>query len=67
MTELTKKQLEQMDFVDNTIFEMLKEVMGCPDLEWDIETISNIRDEIIRKYYPNEEDEFNFYPFFIVE
>lgn len=67
MTELTNKQLEQMDFVDNTIFEMLKEVTGCPDLEWDIEPISNIRDEIIRKYYPNEDDEFNFYPFFIVE
>lgn len=67
MTELTNKQLEQMDFVDNTIFDMLKEITRCPDLEWDIEPISNIRDEIIRKYYPNEDDEFNFYPFFIVE
>ena len=64
---LTKEQLEQMDFVDNTIFEMLKEVTKRPDLEWDIRTISEIRDRIIEEYYPSEDDEFKFYPFFYEE
>lgn len=63
--DLTKEQLAQMDFVDNAIFNMLKEITGCPDLDWNIRIISEIRDRIIEEYYPNEDDEFEFYPFFV--
>lgn len=44
--ELTKKQLEQQDRIDNAIYEMLCKVIGEPIL-WDIETIGYIRQLIL--------------------
>ncbi len=48
--ELTKKQIERQDFVDNSIFELfqtLNPTERCFD--WDIEMIGDIRDTI--QYY----------------
>lgn len=63
--ELTKSQLIQQDFVDNCIFEMLKDITGCPDLEWNIEAIGNVRDAVIEYYYSDEDDEYEFYPWIL--
>jgi len=50
MRNFTKKQLERQDFVDNKIFELIQELTPeSRKLEWDIEVISSIREEI-RKY-----------------
>ena len=45
--ELKEKQIEQQDFVDNSIFELIKELNPCEKLiDWDIEMIGSIRDTI---------------------
>lgn len=67
MKELTDKQLEQMNFVDNTIFDMLIQLTGNPDLPWDISPIGEIRDVIVEFYFPKEKDEYNFYPWVLDE
>ena len=47
MKKLTKKELERQDFVDNTIFEMLGELVPANrKLRWDIEIIGAVRDAI---------------------
>ncbi|MDR2650890.1 MAG: hypothetical protein LBC68_01055 [Prevotellaceae bacterium] len=48
--ELNKKQIERQDFVDNSIFELLKNLNPTDkDFDWDIEMIADIRDTI--QYY----------------
>lgn len=43
--ELTNEQLRRQDFVDNTIFEMLQKLNPSEkNLDWDIESIAEIRD-----------------------
>jgi hypothetical protein len=64
--ELTKKQIDRQDFVDNSIFELLQKLNPTDNIvEWNIEIISEIRD-IIRQYLKNKSDDFseqNYYPF----
>ncbi len=65
--ELTKKQLERQDFVDNAIFDLIKELIPedkAENLQWDIEMIAEVREEIEnfvvgRKNLISEEE---FYP-----
>jgi len=47
MEELSQKQIERQDKVDNEIFHFVRQL--CPndrEIEWDIEMIGDIRDSI---------------------
>jgi len=63
--ELTKKQIERQDFVDNSIFALLQ-IVNTTDkgIDWDIEIIGSIReviqDNIIHKIGCSEQE---FYPY----
>jgi hypothetical protein len=57
-TALTRADTEQQDFVDNTIFDMVKKLV--PEAEWDIGVISPIREILINAYKLNEA---LFYPY----
>jgi hypothetical protein len=47
MKELTKKEIERQDFVDNKIFELINELIpNKQKLDWDIEMIGEVRDVI---------------------
>jgi len=64
--ELTKKQIERQDFVDNMIFDLLKTLNPTnKQLDWDIEMIAVIRD-MISDYFVDIEicKEQEFYPSF---
>ncbi len=65
--ELSKKEISRQDFVDNSIFELLKEVNPSEsELDWDIEVISEIR-EIVQNFFVQKCDlctEQEFYSFF---
>lgn len=65
MEELTNKQIERQDFVDNSIFELIQNLNPSnKEIEWDIEFIAEIRD-IIQLHF-NELgvcSEQEFYPF----
>lgn len=63
--ELTSKQIERQDFVDNRIFELIQELNPSQSkIDWDIEMIGEVRDCIQNilgeKISVSEED---FYPF----
>ena len=63
--ELTKKQIEREDFVDNAIFDLLETLNPTNQkLDWDIEMISAIRD-MISDYFVDIEicTEQDFYPY----
>jgi DNA polymerase sigma len=64
--ELTEKQIERQDFIDNSIFELLQRLNPSKnELRWDIEIISKIR-EMIRLYFTKNLDDFSeqeYYPF----
>lgn len=66
MSELTKKQLERQDLVDNAIHAMLREVMAYKfperDLGWDIRVISDIREAITKEYCRQLGESMEFYP-----
>ena len=62
--ELTKKQIERQDFVDNEIYNLIRKLNPTNiEIDWDIEYISNIRDELINVYADKIEnfDESEFY------
>lgn len=45
--ELSDRQIERQDFVDNTIYELVNELIPSDkEMEWDIETIGEVRDSI---------------------
>ena len=66
--ELTKKQLERQDFVDNAIFYLLETLNPTKkQLNWDIEVIGAIRNQIsdyfvdveickVQEFYPYIEE-----------
>ena len=65
MTELTKQQINRQDFVDNQIFELVQKFLSpAKQIDWDIEIIGTIRDEI-RKQLVGKKliNERQFYPF----
>ena len=66
MTQLTKRQIDRQDFVDNQIFELIN-VLVPPSkrIQWDIELIENIRESFykeIKKKIKNTKEK-QFYPF----
>lgn len=66
MEELTKKQIERQDFVDNEIFELLQNINPSgQNIEWNIEMIADLRDRIQYWFveYLNITDEMTFYPY----
>jgi len=45
---MTKRQIERQDFVDNTIFALIREINPTArPVSWDIEMIGNIRDSLV--------------------
>ncbi len=47
MKELTDKQIDRQDFVDNAIFSLIRSVNPSnKEIEWDIEIIGEIRDVV---------------------
>lgn len=66
MIQLTKKQIERQDFVDNQIFELINTILLTSEhIDWNIELIGNVREtirrELVEKLNIISEDEF--YPF----
>jgi hypothetical protein len=64
MSELSQKDLDRQDFVDNQIFELIQSLSG-KEMDWNIEMISDIRNRIqhwVVDYY-NISDEKTFYPY----
>lgn len=65
MANLTKKQIDRQDFVDNQIFELMQKLLSPSNqIDWDIEVIGAIRDEI-RKQVVDKKimSEMQFYPY----
>jgi hypothetical protein len=47
MRELTLKEIERQDFVDNAIFDLIKDLsLSTKKIDWNIEMIGEIRDVI---------------------
>ena len=63
--ELTNAQIERQDFVDNAIFELLRELQpAAKDIDWDIEKIAEVRDSIAALFEQNGIcTENDFYPY----
>ncbi len=66
MKELTDKQIQRQDFVDNAIFNLIQELNPTDkEIRWDIEMIGEVRD-VTRKWLVERlkiTDEQNFYPY----
>jgi hypothetical protein len=65
MKQLTKKQIERQDFVDNQIFELIQKLLPpAKQTEWNIEEIGEVRDTIQRQIVDNQKatSETKFYP-----
>ncbi|MBE0426233.1 MAG: hypothetical protein IBX72_06265 [Nitrospirae bacterium] len=66
MKELTDKQIERQDFVDNAIFNLIQSLNTTDKtINWDIEMIGEIRDVIAEWMIErlNITDEQKFYPY----
>ncbi len=65
MKELTDKQIERQDFVDNAIFNLIQSLNTTDKaINWDIEMIGEVRD-VTRKWMIERlkiTDEQSFYP-----
>jgi hypothetical protein len=64
MEELTNKQIERQDFVDNAVFELICQTNPTKrQIPWDIEMIGNIRDSLVSELQNKLEiSEFDVYP-----
>lgn len=66
MKELTDKQIDRQDFVDNAVYQLIQKVNPTDIfIEWDIEVIGEIRD-VIREWIVERmkiTDEQKFYPY----
>jgi hypothetical protein len=66
MKELTDKQIDRQDFVDNAIFQLVQTVNPTDKkIKWDIEMIGEVRD-VIRQWIVERmkiADEQTFYPY----
>jgi hypothetical protein len=66
MKELTDKQVDRQDFVDNAVYQLIQKVNPTDIfIEWDIEIIGEIRD-VIKAWIVERmkiTDEQKFYPF----
>ena len=65
MPELTKKQIERQDFVDNQIFELIQKLLPpSKQMDWDIEVIAAVRGAIQNQIVDEQKlmTEAKFYP-----
>ena len=65
MKTLTRKEPDRQDFVDNEIFELIQRLLPpSKQIEWDIEVIGTIRDEIQKQIVNKQKlmSEIKFYP-----
>ena len=66
MKELTDKQIDRQDFVDNAIYQLIQKVNPTDIfIEWDIEVIGEIRD-VVKEWIVERmkiTDEQKFYPY----
>jgi len=66
MKELTDKQIDRQDFVDNAVYQLIQKVNPTDIfIEWDIEVIGEIRD-VIKEWIVERmkiTDEQKFYPY----
>jgi len=65
MQKFTEDQIKRQDFVDNQIYDLVKQLIpSTREIEWDIEMIGDIRDTIqhwlVNRY--KIVDELDFYP-----
>lgn len=66
MIQLTKKQIERQDFVDNQIFELIQKLLPpSKKMDWDIEIIGAVRDAICEQVVDKQKimSEGRFYPY----
>ena len=66
--ELTQKEIERQDFVDNKIFDLINELNPSDQtIEWDIEMIGLVRDSVLYCFVDFLEicKEENFYPYIV--
>ena len=67
MRELTNAEIERQDFVDNAIFDLIKELnLSSKEIDWNIKMIGEIRD-IISNWSVNKLKictEQEFYPYY---
>jgi len=66
MQELNNKQIERQDYVDNAVFQLIRDINPISkDISWNIEMIGEIRDNI--RYWLVERlkvcEEMTFYPY----
>lgn len=65
MIQLTKKQIERQDYVDNQIFELIQKLLPLSKkMDWDIEIIGAVRDVIQEQIIGKQKlmSEAQFYP-----
>ena len=66
MKELTEEQIKRQDYVDNAIYQLIREINPVDkDISWDIEMIGEIRD-VVREWMVERlkiTDEQVFYPY----
>jgi DNA polymerase sigma len=66
LKNLTLKQIERQDFVDSSIYELLRQLNpATQEIKWNIEIIANIREQI-RVEFESHLKSFNeqlFYPY----
>ena len=65
MIQLTKKQIERQDYVDNQIFELIQKLLPpSKKMDWDIEVIGIVRDAIQEQIVDKQKvmSEGQFYP-----
>ena len=66
MKDITKHQIERQDFIDNTIFDLIKSINPTDKkINWDIEMIGEIRD-VLKEWLVdrlNLATEQKFYPY----
>ena len=65
MIQLTKKQIERQDYVDNQIFDLIQKLLPpLKKMDWDIETIGIVRDAIQEQVVDKQKimSERQFYP-----
>jgi hypothetical protein len=70
MKELTKKELDRQDFVDNSIFKLIEELnLSEKNVNWDIEMIGEVRDVISDWLVDRLElcDDYEYYPYLDVD
>ena len=65
MAQLTEKQINKQDFVDNEVFELIQRLAPSAKIKWDIEMIGNVRDSIQTQLVDKQKlmSEAKFYPY----